>query len=97
MHVRPGLTYFCCAVDVLYWENRAETVEKNFSQRRYELRCGHQHVYTVTPVEQKSRRCFVYCMPNTHTHFDAANGSGPTNAHDRREGAACVNQGVNWE
>lgn len=47
------LTYFGCAVDVLDGENGSEAVQENFSERWYELRCGHQHVYTVTPAGQR--------------------------------------------
>lgn len=51
---RP-LTYFCCTVNVLNWENGSETIQENFSERWDELRCGHQHIYTVTSAGQTDR------------------------------------------
>ena len=49
------LTYFCCTVNVLDGEHRTQTIQENLSQRWYELRRGHQHVYTVTPVGHRQR------------------------------------------
>lgn len=43
-------TYFGCTVNVLDGEGGSQTVQQNFSQRRYELRRGHQHIHTVTPA-----------------------------------------------
>lgn len=48
--VSSFLTYLRCTVDVLDGENRPQTVQENFREGRYELCCGHQHVYTVTPA-----------------------------------------------
>lgn len=53
-------TYFGCAVDVLDGEGRSQTVQQNFSQRRDELRRGHQHVHAVAPAERRQQQTLVY-------------------------------------
>ena len=45
-HDDIGQTYFSGAINVVDAEDRTETVEKNFSERRHQLSRSHQHVHT---------------------------------------------------